>query len=92
MEHQDPKAGQSSVWALAWSLGFDIAIPLILFALMGRFLDKAFDTGPWLLLCGIVLAIITTTVRIYSRVSVILADIAQENETKGSDKDTAEKV
>lgn len=43
---------------LAWELGYLIAIPIVIFALLGRFLDKKFGTSPWLLLVGILLALL----------------------------------
>ena len=46
---------------LAWELGYSITIPLVLFALIGRLLDRRFVSAPLFLLVGLVLAVITTT-------------------------------
>lgn len=61
-----------NVWSLAWGLGFDIAIPLVVFALIGRLLDRSFDTSPWFFIAGILVAIISSTTIIYRRISRIL--------------------
>jgi len=38
-------------------LGFEIVIPIVLGLLLGWWLDRRWDTGPWLLLTGILLGI-----------------------------------
>ncbi len=43
---------------LVWDLLFAIAIPTILFALGGRWLDKRFHTSPIFLILGLVLALV----------------------------------
>lgn len=61
----DKKPTQSQVWptlSVVFDLGFRIAIPLVFFALLGRWLDKQFETGPWLFLSGILFSIIITSV------------------------------
>jgi hypothetical protein len=47
---------------LATEFGFIIALPLVVFALVGKWADHKFGTFPWLTLAGIVLAITSTTV------------------------------
>ena len=37
-------------------IGFATAIPLVLFSLLGRYLDRLFGTSPYLFLAGIVVA------------------------------------
>ncbi len=61
-----------SAMSLAWEMGYSIAIPLVLSALVGRFLDKKFGTSPWLLLVGILLAIISSTYIIYKKTTDIM--------------------
>ena len=68
-------AGGDESWSavsLAWEMGYSIAIPLVVFALIGRFLDKKFGTSPWLLLVGILLAIISSTYIIYKKTTDIM--------------------
>lgn len=59
---------------LAWSLGYTIALPLVIFALGGRFLDKKFDTGPWLFLAGVLLSIIVSSWAVWLKVAKIIGD------------------
>jgi hypothetical protein len=37
-------------------IGFATALPLVALGLLGRYLDKRFDTGPYLFLTGLALA------------------------------------
>jgi len=66
-----PEKSWSAV-SLAWQLGYTIAVPLVLFALAGRFLDRKFGTTPWLLLAGIILAIASTTWLIWKKTKELI--------------------
>ena len=57
---------------MAWELGYTIAVPIVLLALVGRFADKHFETSPWLLLAGILLSIIVSSALVYRKISPIL--------------------
>jgi hypothetical protein len=46
-----------SALSLAWNLGYTIAIPLVVFALAGRWADKKLGTAPFLLLLGLLLSV-----------------------------------
>lgn len=46
--------------ALAWELGYIIALPLILWLLLGRWIDQRFGTHPWATLASILFALLTT--------------------------------
>ena len=61
-----------SAWQLAWELGYTIAIPIVLFALLGRLADKYFDTSPWLLLAGVILSVVMSSFLVYRKVRGIL--------------------
>lgn len=61
-----------NAWQLAWELGYTIAIPIVLLALFGRFLDRQFDSSPWLLLAGIIFSIIISSSLVYKKVSRLL--------------------
>jgi F0F1-type ATP synthase assembly protein I len=63
---------QLSVFSLAMELGYMIAIPIVLFALGGRFLDKKMDSSPWFLLAGICLSIVLTTYLVYRKTMTII--------------------
>ena len=58
-----------SAWALASELGFIVAIPIVIFALLGRFADTYFNTSPWLLLLGVIVSIAISTTLVYKKVT-----------------------
>lgn len=58
---------QFSALSLAFELGYTIAVPLIVFALGGRWLDKKLGTSPFLLLFGILLSIGITSYLVYKK-------------------------
>lgn len=60
---------------LAWSLGYIIALPAVLFGFSGAYLDKYFDTSPWLLLSSFAIAMIISTVGIRRRLQEISAGL-----------------
>ena len=71
-----------SAISLAWQLGYTIAIPLVVLALVGRILDKRFGTSPWLLLVGIFLSIIISTFAVYFKTVKILKETEDESKKK----------
>lgn len=76
---------ESSVWyalSLAWQLGYTIAIPLVVLALVGRLLDRKLGTGPWLLLAGILSSLIISSWLVYLKVAKILGS---ESRTKSQE-------
>jgi len=58
---------QWSVFSLAMELGFLIAIPLVVLAMLGKFLDNKLETSPWLFLAGICISILITTYLVYKK-------------------------
>ena len=75
MEEKTPKPDKSwSTVSLAWELGYMIAIPLIAFTLVGRFLDKKLGTSPWLLLTGVLIAIAVTSWLVYKKTKEIIGN------------------
>lgn len=68
---QKPDSSWSSL-GLAWELGYTIAVPLVLFALIGRFLDKKLGTSPFLLLAGILISIGVTSWLVYKKTREII--------------------
>ena len=61
-----------NAYRLVFEVGYTVAIPLVLFAAGGRYLDKLFDTSPWLLLVGIIISIFVSSFLVYRKVSKIL--------------------
>ncbi len=70
-KNQKPDSSWSAL-GLAWELGYMIAIPLVLFALIGRFLDKKLGTSPFLLLAGILISIGVTSWLVYRKTREII--------------------
>jgi len=72
-ESNKPKPDSSwSSLGLAWELGYIIAVPLIIFALAGRFLDKRLGTSPFLLLVGILISIGMTSWLVYRKTKEVI--------------------
>ncbi|OHA17452.1 MAG: hypothetical protein A3H57_04950 [Candidatus Taylorbacteria bacterium RIFCSPLOWO2_02_FULL_43_11] len=63
---------QFKAWSLAGELGYMIAIPIVLLALLGRLADKYWNTSPWMLLTGILLSIFISTFMVYKKTVDIL--------------------
>lgn len=61
-----------NAWALAWELGYTIAIPIVALALVGRWADKAWETSPWMLLAGVVVSVVVSSALVYRKVSRII--------------------
>jgi|GEM_PF-2024264 len=61
-----------NVYGLTFEVGYTIALPLVLFALAGRYADKMFGTSPWLLLAGTVVSIFVSSFIVYRKVKDIL--------------------
>lgn len=71
----DEKRNDQGSWSaasLAWELGYLIAVPLVVLALLGRFVDKKYGTSPWFLLSGIVLSILVSSYAVYSKSKEII--------------------
>ena len=64
--------GTWSALSLAWELGYTIAVPLVVFVLGGRWLDRHFGTSPWILLTGVMVSIPISTVVIYVKMMKII--------------------
>ncbi|HEV8601273.1 MAG TPA: AtpZ/AtpI family protein [Patescibacteria group bacterium] len=63
IQPQNPKdLNKWRLVSLASELGFIIALPLLAFAVIGKWLDGKFGTTPWLTLVGILSAIVITTI------------------------------
>jgi F0F1-type ATP synthase assembly protein I len=75
---QNNKEPQTSSWSalgFAWELGYSIVIPLVLFALGGRYLDKQLGTSPWLLLAGLAISLVLTSFIVYHKVTKELKNL-----------------
>lgn len=76
MKEEDKKNEKPwSAVSLAWELGYSIAVPLVGLALIGRFLDKKFESSPWFLLIGILISITISSYLIYRKTVDILNNL-----------------
>lgn len=69
---------KSALWqavGLVFKFGYTITIPLVALALAGRFLDKKFDSSPLLLLTGIVLSLIVSSIMLLIKVKKVMEEI-----------------
>jgi F0F1-type ATP synthase assembly protein I len=57
---------------LAWSFGYIIAIPAVLFGFGGAYLDKALGPSPLFLILGLAIALTLSAFGIYRRVKEIV--------------------
>ena len=87
-----PKSPYWQAFNLAWELGYLIVIPLVIFALAGRYADHHFGTTPWLFLTGVVVAMGSTTVLLIRKFTILMHDIERPNEStnKSNKKSTYE--
>ena len=65
--------------SLAFEFGFIIALPLVAFGLLGKYLDGKLGTN-YIALIGILLAIIASTVWLSKRIKSILEDLRKNKE------------
>ncbi|RJO59422.1 AtpZ/AtpI family protein [Candidatus Parcubacteria bacterium] len=76
------KNGKTGFWqalSLAWEFGYVIAIPIVIFALLGRILDKKFGTSPWLLLAGILISILISSFGLIAKFKKMLKKLESDN-------------
>ena len=71
-EHNHEENDTWSALGLAWELGYTIAVPIVVFALAGRLLDRKLGTAPWLLLVGIFLSLGVTSWLVYKKTAKII--------------------
>lgn len=68
----DVLLGKRELIAFAYDIGFAIIIPLVIFALGGRLLDKKFDTAPIFMLLGLLISLVFTGISIYKKTKKFL--------------------
>lgn len=72
----------------AWEFGYLVAVPLILFAVLGRFLDKKLATGPWLFLAGILFSILLSSVAVVRKALKIFKEASQQSKDTTANNDS----
>jgi F0F1-type ATP synthase assembly protein I len=64
---------------IGWELGYSIAIPLVLFALGGRLLDRHYGTSPLFLLIGVLVSLVSTSLWLTRIAKRMLSDIEKNS-------------
>lgn len=71
--------------SLVWDLGFIFALPLVIFAVVGRILDNRLHTSPLFILVGIIGAAIASSVGVFFKVRKLMAETNEINNTAKKD-------
>lgn len=66
-----------SMWRFAWDLGYTLALSLVGGVLLGHWLDGRLDTGPWLLVVGLVLGITLSSFAVVRQLNRAMARIRE---------------
>ncbi len=66
------KHGRCGALAFVWDVGYLTAIPVIIFAFGGRYLDMRYDASPWFLLCGLCISVLLSAYLVYKRMQRFL--------------------
>lgn len=77
--------------SLAGQLGYTIAIPLVILALAGRFLDKKLGSSPICLLGGVLLSLVITSVWAYKKSAEIMKETMEDKSEAPNPKSEANK-
>ena len=63
---------RAELTAFAFDVGMGIAVPLVVFALGGRFIDRAYGTTPLFLIIGLLLSLVSTGIIIWKKTKTFL--------------------
>jgi len=72
-------AEKYKVVGLAFEMGYIIALPLIGFLFLGKYLDQKLNTDPYFKIAAIVLALTLTSIWLTRRFSEILKAMREDN-------------
>jgi len=67
-----PAKSVGEMLGLVGQIGYLIAIPAFLFGFGGAWLDKRFNTSPWLMVMGLALALTVSILAVYRIVKPLL--------------------
>ncbi len=71
------------VMAVAFEMGFIIALPIVFFAFLGKTLDAKYHTN-YLIFVGIILAVLSSTIWIYRRFAEMIKKLEEAAKIKKS--------
>ena len=61
-----------NVLGMGLNLGWMIAGPLVALALLGRYLDRVYNSSPWFIIVGLLLALTISSVLVYRLVRKVM--------------------
>jgi F0F1-type ATP synthase assembly protein I len=79
--------GASSMVSLVWDLGFIFALPLVIFAVVGRILDNRMGTSPLFILIGIIGAAIASSVGVFFKVKKLMVETSEMDNAANKDEE-----
>ncbi|MFA6511552.1 MAG: AtpZ/AtpI family protein [Patescibacteria group bacterium] len=82
---------QLSAFQMAMQLGFTISVPLVALALLGRVLDNRFDTHPWLLITGIVVSMVVSSILVVWKAFKLMKDVTSNQDSEKDKRGDGEK-
>ncbi len=85
-QNNDKSNGGGAMVSLVWDLGFIFALPLVIFAVVGRILDNHFGTGPLFILCGIIGAAVASSIGVFFKVRKLMASTDEDSKDKSDEK------
>ncbi len=68
--------------SFAWELGYSIVIPLVILALLGRWLDKKFNSSPLFFLFLVIVSVFLTSFIVYKKSRAILDDLEKDRKER----------
>lgn len=66
--------------SLAFQFGYIIALPIVFFLLLGKYLDIRFDASPWFKIGGVALAVTATTLWLTRRLKEIFKEMRSNSQ------------
>lgn len=60
--------------------------PLVIFGLIGYFLDKTFNTKPLIMIIGVFIAFVATNILLFKKLRVLVKDFEKYDKTQNQDK------
>jgi len=72
------KKGKSILWqtiGVSMQIGYIITLPLIILVISGKILDKHYNSSPFFLLVGMVLALIVSSIAVFIKMRKIIKKI-----------------
>lgn len=87
-DQPSPKPKNDTIIALelAWELGYMIALPLVIFVLIGRYVDHVFSTSPLFILIGVLIAFIISSYFVWQKTTTISAELEKYSKPTSSPK------